>query len=219
MEHALLKKLQIKPGFVVKVIDAPENVDSIFLNKPDNISICYDEVNHFDALITFTTSQNQLKAQIESQLMYLNPKTIIWIFSPKKSSKIKTDLDLMKSWHELDVFGLNPCSSASVNEIWTALRLKFIGEIKPSGLRNDHIQTNDYSDFIDVVNKKVTLPSGLKFVLEQHPQAIRYFESLAYSNKKEYVLWILSAKQEKTRQARIDKVLIMLLDGKKNPSA
>ena len=72
--------------------------------------------------------------------MQLNSKTVFWVFTPKKSSKIKTDLDLMKTWQEMDVYGLNPCASAAVNETWTGLRLKFITDIKPSGLRNDHIK-------------------------------------------------------------------------------
>ncbi|RZL62140.1 MAG: hypothetical protein EOO93_10225 [Pedobacter sp.] len=219
VENALLKKLQIKAGFVVKVLDALDNVDFIFGKIPDDVFLRYDDVEHFDALITFTLSQNQLKAQIESQLKQLTAKTIFWIFTPKKSSKIKTDLDLMKTWQELDIYDLSPCASAAVNELWTALRLKFISEIKPSGLRNDHIKTNDYADYIDVANKIVSLPDDLKLTLESHPQAINYFQTLAYAHKKEYVLWILSAKQEKTRQSRIQKALEMLLSGKKNPTA
>lgn len=225
MENAFLKKLQIKTGFIVKVINAPENAAEIFGEIPDDVSLHFDDVSlhfddvvNFDALIAFITSQNQLKEQIENHLKQLNAKTIFWVFSPKKSSKIKTDLDLMKTWQELDVYGLNPCASAAVNEIWTGLRLKFITEIKPSGLRNDHIKTNDYSDYIDVANKIVTLPADLLTVLESQPKALNYFQSLAYSHKKEYVLWVLSAKQHKTRQSRIEKALDMLLNDKKNPS-
>jgi len=47
---------------------------------------------------------------------------------------------------------------------------------------------------------------------------LSYFNSLAYSHKKEYVLWILIAKQDKTRQARLEKTVNMLSLGKKNPS-
>ncbi|WP_421943704.1 YdeI/OmpD-associated family protein [Pedobacter sp.] len=218
MDNLLLKKLQVKSGFIVNVVDAPDNAPSIFGNIPDDVLFSYDNTDNFDVLIIFTTSQNQLKTQIESHLKQLNTKTIFWVFTPKKSSKIKTDLDLMKTWQELDVYGLNPCASAAVNETWTALRLKFITEIKPSGLRNDHIKTNDYSDYIDVVNKTVKLPEDLESLLEKEPKAFNHFQTLAYSHKKEYVLWILSAKQEKTKLSRLEKTLEMLLSGKKNPT-
>ncbi|MFD2147142.1 YdeI/OmpD-associated family protein [Mucilaginibacter antarcticus] len=45
-----------------------------------------------------------------------------------------------------------------------------------------------------------------------------FYQSLSYSNKKEYVLWILSAKQDKTRDERLERMVDKLNAGKKNPS-
>ena len=218
MENLLFKKLQIKPGFIIKIIDAPENSASIFDEVPQNIQLVFEDVNRFDALIAFSTSKVQLERQIQNELPWINDKTIFWIFTPKKSSKIASDLDLMKTWDELAKFDLSPCASASVNETWTALRLKFISAMKPSGLRNDHIKQNDFSQYIDVERKVVKLPERLLSALLQKQSALDYFESLSYSNKKEYVLWILTAKQEKTRAIRIEKAVEMLANQKKNPS-
>lgn len=218
MENPFLKKLQIRPNFTVKVVDPPENASAIFGEIPHDIYIQYNNPEVFNALITFSTSKKQLDLQIESNLSRINAKSIFWVFMPKKNSKIHSDLDLMKTWKELEVFGLAPCASASINETWTALRLKLISEVKPSGMRNDHIKTNEYGDYIDPENKIVKLPLDLAEALTPHPMALNYFNQLAYSHKKEYVLWILSAKQDKTRQARIEKALDMLQNGKKNPS-
>ncbi|KQM66069.1 hypothetical protein ASE74_09265 [Pedobacter sp. Leaf216] len=216
MENLLLKKLQVKPGYVIKVVDAPENSAAIFGDVPTNIT--FSEETDFNVLITFTINRDQLNQQIKNHLKKIDSKTIFWIFYPKKSSKIKSDLDLMKSWEELNVYGLTPCASAAVNETWTALRLKLITEVKPSGMRNDHIKTNDFGEYIDPVNKTVKLPEDLKSILENQPKALAYFNQLAYSHRKEYVLWVISAKQEKTRLNRLEKTLEMLLNGKKNPS-
>ncbi|WP_025144760.1 YdeI/OmpD-associated family protein [Pedobacter jeongneungensis] len=218
MENLLLKKLQVKSGYIVKVIDAPEYAAAIFGNIPFDIAFKYDEEADFNALITFTVNKDQLHQQIKNNLKHINAKTIFWVIYPKKSSKIKSDLDLMKSWEELNTFGLTPCASVAVNETWTALRLKLIDEVKPSGMRNDHIKTNPYGEYIDPVNKIVKLPDDLQAILIDHPQALAYFNQLAYSHRKEYVLWVLSAKQEKTRINRIEKTLDMLLNDKKNPS-
>lgn len=218
MENSFLKKLHIKPGNTVKVIDAPEEAASIFGDIPESVIFNYGGDAGFNVLITFTIMKDQLHQQILNHLKNIDSKTIFWVFYPKKTSKIASDLDLMKSWKELDAFGLGPCASAAVNETWTGLRLKFISEVKPSGMRNDHIKTNEYGGYIDPVNKIVNLPDDLKLLLENHPAALNYFNQLAYSHRKEYVLWILSAKQEKTRAARIEKTLEMLLNNKKNPS-
>ncbi|MNY58036.1 hypothetical protein D3C86_1943270 [compost metagenome] len=52
----------------------------------------------------------------------------------------------------------------------------------------------------------------------QHPKEQEFFNSLAYSHKKEYVLWILTAKQEKTKASRLEKTIELLKAGKKNPT-
>lgn len=218
MENSFLKKLQVKAGHIVKVIDAPAEAAAIFGGVPADIVFKYNEETDFNVLITFTINKEQLNQQIQSNLKNINAKTIFWVFYPKKSSKIKSDLDLMKSWDELHVFGLTPCASAAVNETWTGLRLKLLSEVKPSGMRNDHIKTNEYGEYIDPVNKTVNLPDDLKTALSNQPQALAYFNQLAYSHRKEYVLWILSTKQEKTRLNRIAKTLEMLLNRKKNPT-
>ena len=218
MENLFLKKLQVKPGYVIKVIDAPEQAALIFGKIPSDVTLKYNDEVDFNVLITFTTTKDQLDKQLQNYVKKTDAKTVIWIFYPKKSSKIKSDLDLMKSWEELNTFGLTPCASAAVNETWTALRLKLITEVKPSGICNDHIKTNEFGEYVDPVNKIVKLPEDFKSVLEHHPKVLDYFNQLAYTHRKEYVLWILSAKQEKTRINRIEKSLEMLLNGKKNPS-
>ncbi|MFD2287764.1 hypothetical protein GJU39_16190 [Pedobacter petrophilus] len=219
MENALLKKLQIKPGYQLNIINAPDNIADIFNDIPADVSVTYNAHVVFDAIIIFSTSHAQLHNQIESYLKAISAKTIVWIFYPKKSSKIQSDLDLMKSWRSIAVFGISPCASAAVNDVWTGLRMKPGTEVKKSGLGNEEIKSNEYGEYIDQVNKTVKIPADLAALLAEHPKASSYFSSLAYSHKKEYVLWLLTAKQAKTRSLRLDKTLEMLLNKKKNPSA
>ena len=218
MENLFLKKLQIKAAYRVKVLDAPENAAAIFGDIPPDIPLIYGGDTDFNALIIFATSKATLNLQIADNLEQIDAKTIFWVFYPKKSSKVESDLDLMKTWKELEVYGLSPCASAAVNDIWTGLRLKLSTEVKASGMRNDHIKSNEYGAYIDPVNKTVKLPPDLEALLGNNLVALTFFNSLAYSHRKEYVLWILSAKQEKTRLSRLEKTVDMLLDRKKNPS-
>jgi uncharacterized protein YdeI (YjbR/CyaY-like superfamily) len=55
-------------------------------------------------------------------------------------------------------------------------------------------------------------------VLANSTAAMTFFDSLSFTNKKEYVVWILSAKQEKTKNDRLEKLTEKLLAKKKNPS-
>ena len=137
---------------------------------------------------------------------------------PKKSSGIPSDLDMMHSWEQLAKYGLDGVASASVDSAWTAIRFRPKDQVKKSAVGNESISQNELGEYIDVVNRLVSLPPFLKAQLEQHPKALEFFNTLSYTNKKEYVLWLLTAKQEKTRSERLTKTVDKLLAGKKNPA-
>lgn len=66
------------------------------------------------------------------------------------------------------------------------------------------------NEFIDTKNRVVNLPEDVKQALENEPVAFAVYQKLAYSHQKEYLVWILTAKCEETRKARIVKMIIQL---------
>ena len=68
---------------------------------------------------------------------------------------------------------------------------------------------------LDVEEREVNVPEDLVQALESLPLAKSVFNQLSYSHKKEYVNWILCARQAETRQRRIEKALMLLSQGKK----
>lgn len=218
MENQLLKKLKIKSGTKVCVINAPDNLENIIGGLPGDIQFSFGETETYQALLIFAITKVDMVQALDLQYKQIDEQMICWIIYPKAKTRLASDLNLMQSWEELKVYHLTPCASAAVDEIWTALRIKPEGTQKKSGIGNAEIQQNEFGKFVDVVNKIVTLPPELKERLSLEPQALAYFEQLAYSHKKEYVLWILSAKQEKTKLDRTEKMVAMLLKGKKNPT-
>lgn len=216
MENTLLKKLQIKSGFKVKVLNAPENFPVIIGDLPSDIEFSFKTETTFDGLLVFAITKGDLLNVLKTET--IGVKTICWIFYPKAKSKLASDLNLMQSWDDLKTFNLTPCGSAAIDETWTALRIKPESELKRSGLGNAEIAKSDYGNYIDVENKIINLPEDLKSELEKSTKALNFYEQLSYSNRKEYVLWVLTAKQEKTRTDRISKTVEKLIAGKKNPS-
>lgn len=65
----------------------------------------------------------------------------------------------------------------------------------------------------------VTIPSDLADRLSSAPLAHNFFEQLSYTNKKEYVQWIESAKKVETRTTRLTRTIEMLIQGKKSPNS
>lgn len=218
MENQFLKKLQLKPGFKASVINAPENASTIFGDIPTEITFSNDIQQQQEAYLIFAITKADMFAALKAIEKSIADKTIVWIFYPKAKTPLAADLNLMQSWEDLTKLNLAPCGSAAVNEIWTGIRIKTAASQKRSGVGNAEIANNEYGQYIDVANKIVTLPEDLKIALTAQPDALAYYEMLAYSHRKEYVLWVITAKQEKTRTDRIHKMIEKLLSKKKNPA-
>jgi hypothetical protein len=214
----LAKKLQMKPGKHWLLFNAPANYLPILEPLPEETKISFEAKGNFDGIQLFVKDSAELIENLKLIAPVLATDTILWIIFPKKSSGIKTDLEMMSGWEVGKIYGLKPVAAISVNEVWTSLRFKPEDQIKISDGRNDNIRQNEYSAYIDVDNKIITLPDEIKTILQQNTQALANYEKLSYSNKKEYVLWILTAKQEKTRTERLEKMVDKLAAGKKNPS-
>lgn len=217
MENQLFKKLQIKVGFSVNLFNAPDNVLAI-LGETSTLQVYFNHLQSTDAILIFANTNALLTEALQQLKQIITDKTVCWVCYPKTKSGLSTDLNLMQNWENLKAFQLSPCASASINDIWTSIRIKPEASLKKSGKANADIQQNEYAKYIDVQSKTVILPDDLGKELAKHPTALTFYQQLSYSNKKEYVIWILSAKQEKTRQERVEKAVAKLLAGKKNPT-
>jgi hypothetical protein len=68
---------------------------------------------------------------------------------------------------------------------------------------------------LDSEERQVVVPDDLLQAFVDQPTAKDVFENLSNSHKKEYVNWILGARQEETRRRRIEKAVELLSHGKK----
>ncbi|WP_428330787.1 YdeI/OmpD-associated family protein [Mucilaginibacter sp.] len=214
----IAKKLQIKPGKRWLFYSAPDNYLAALEPLPEGVTTDFYIEDEHDGIQLFVINRDELSTSLGMIARVLKPDTIFWITYPKKSSGSNSDLQIMGNWDSLDKYGLQVVAAISIDHFWTALRIKPKGLSKLSDSRNDAIKQNEYANYIDVDNKLISLPEAMQAVLAQSPNAMAFYESLSYSNKKEYVIWILSAKQESTKQERLVKLVEKLLDQKKNPS-
>lgn len=73
----------------------------------------------------------------------------------------------------------------------------------------------DVEIVLDTEPREVSVPADLQTALDADPEARQFFQSLSYSHKSAYVLWIESAKKDETRQRRIHEAITMLKEGRK----
>ena len=69
----------------------------------------------------------------------------------------------------------------------------------------------------DTEERIVEVPAELQALLNINPKAEEFYNTLSYTNRKEYVRWITSAKKQETKDRRLEKSIEMLLSGIKTP--
>jgi hypothetical protein len=214
--NALAKKLLIKPGTSWLFYNAPSECMSLLQPLPDGVSVVAEVSSGINGILFFSTKRAQLIGQLEILTPVIKDDTVVWVCYPKKSSAIDTDLAMMQ-WDMLPPFGLDAVANAAFDDKWTGVRLRLLGQRKKTGVGIDEIRENEYGKYIDVDKKLITLPPDVQEALQAEPAAFAVYEKLAYSHRKEYIMWILGAKQQKTRDDRLVKMVEMLLAHKKNP--
>lgn len=214
--RSLSEKLLLKAENRVLLVNQPSNYTSILNPLPEGITLHTEAEGHFNAIHLFVQNKSSLKSELKRLISLMTQDTIIWIIYPKKSSKVSSDLHMNDTWTEVAEFNLSPVASVAIDETWTAIRLKRKELIKRTQISNSAIKGNELGKYIDTEQRIIILPEYLVKSLSE--EAINYFKTLSYTNKKEYLVWILSAKQDKTRTERILKMEEKLVKGKKNPS-
>jgi len=118
----LAKKLGIKEGCRLGVMNQPENYFDLFTEIP-RIELIKDKRQKKDLLHYFTTSAAELKSDIAFLRESIAQDGAIWISWPKKASNMKTDLneDLIRKMALEN--GLVDIKVCAVDEVWSGLKL------------------------------------------------------------------------------------------------
>lgn len=71
---------------------------------------------------------------------------------------------------------------------------------------------------IDLEERITIAPEDFELIFSKNKKAKGLFNELSYKNRKEYIVWITSAKKIETRERRLADTVHKLLKGLKNPS-
>ena len=173
------------------------------------LSFRYQKKKEFDSVIVFVEDEKELEKLLPEADKKRGKEGQLWLSYPKKSGSIETDLNRDVTWNSIKAHGLEPVRLISVNEDWSSMRVvRKSDRKKPSKFGQDPPGVNR-------TTKIVTPPDDLLSEFEKHSKAKDFFESLAFSHKREYVAWIYGAKKEATRKRRIKRTIEALKQGKK----
>ena len=118
----LAKKLGIKEGFTVSIINQPDYYFNLFTDLP-KIKITEDKKTKKDFIHYFVTEEKELIKNIKSLKEQIVQKGMIWISWPKKSSKVETDIteDVIRNLALKN--GLVDVKVCAMDEVWSGLKL------------------------------------------------------------------------------------------------
>jgi len=163
----LAKKLQLKAGKSWLFYNAPANYPALIEPLPEDTKIAFSPEGNFDGIQLFVVNNEDLINSLKVIQPLLKPETVFWIAYPKKSSGIKSDLEMMGSWDEPGKYGLRVVTAASIDDTWTALRFKPVEQTQTSDTCNTEIRNNEYAAYIDVDNKQIKLPAEIQTVFSK----------------------------------------------------
>jgi len=169
-----------------------------------------------DQLHWFVRNKAEMEKDMEKVLRFLKDQVVCWIYYPKGSSGIQTDLTRDKGWEKLLKQNLQWLSLISFNDHWSAFGMR----LKTGTDQNKESKRPEPAvfDYVDPKTKTVNLPEVLASRLKKNKKAAAFFNSLSFTNKKEYIEWIVSAKREETQKERLRATLERLEKGWKNPA-
>ena len=213
MPKTIAEKLRIKEGNVICTIHSPVGFADMVGKLPKHARIT-TQAEHCDQVHWFVKTKKQLDQELATVLSNKNAEAVYWIYFPKASSKIQTDLSRDRGWDELLKHNFEMASLISFDDTWSAFRL----QRKSANTDKKPAAEPEILKYIDAVKKLVHLPGDFMAALKEHPKEKRWFDQLSFTNKKEFVEWIVSAKKEETRLTRIQQSVERLGMQWKNPS-
>lgn len=125
----LSKKLGIKDGFSILLINEPSYYFKLFADFPEKINILKNpEAESADFVHLFCTFFNELTVLASSCKHSLKKNGLLWVSWPKGSSNIQTDLKRDPIREHLLSIGLVDVKVAAIDEDWSGL--KFVYRVK-----------------------------------------------------------------------------------------
>jgi hypothetical protein len=121
----LLKKLGIKDGDTVVVIDGPDGLDI-----PVTATRLPTSAATADVIVFFTTERARLERELGTLRRAMTPSAGLWIAWPKKASKVPTDMTEDVVREVALPTGLVDNKVCAIDETWSGLRLVIRKELR-----------------------------------------------------------------------------------------
>ncbi len=222
MAISVSDKLKIKQGYSLLTLHAPDNFKKGLAPVPTGVTISDSAsggTKTYNQVHWFVINKAQMEKEMSRVLKLVKPEVIVWVYYPKGTSKMQADLTRDKGWDCLLKEGdkLTWISLISFDDTWSVFGFRAKTEADKKKEAKPKPEREIFK-WVNPVTKEVKLPDDLESLLNKNKKQSDFFNALSFTNKKEYIEWIVTAKREETRTERLNGTIERLGKGWKNPS-
>jgi hypothetical protein len=127
--NPLAKKLVLKPGQRFLLLNAPAGYLALLGELPAGTTLEENPSGQYDLVQAFVKSKAEAEALWQAAAGAVRPGGILWMSYPKKTSGIKTDINRDSGWESLKAAGWDTVAAVAIDDTWSALRFRPVGEI------------------------------------------------------------------------------------------
>jgi len=120
----LAKKLGIKPGNRIMLVNEPAHYRNLFEDWPSGVELEPDGTD-LDFVHLFMTQEKDLESLVRDTMDRLKKTGTIWVSWPKGTSKIETDLNRDLIREAVLQIGLVDVKVAAIDENWSGLKFMY----------------------------------------------------------------------------------------------
>ncbi|MEO5946289.1 MAG: YdeI/OmpD-associated family protein [Chitinophagaceae bacterium] len=216
MANTIAQKLRIKEKETLLTVNAQIDFKKGLTGLPAGVKIVTTGKD-YNQVHWFVLNKAQLEKQMSKVMKLVKPEIIVWVYYPKGTSKIQTDLTRDKGWDCLmaESDKLKWINLISFNNTWSVFG--FRAKTNADKKKEAKPVEREIFNWVNSTTKEVRLPDELTVALKNNKKLSNYFHSLAFSHKKEYIEWIVTAKKEETKMKRVEGTMERLEKKWKNP--
>src|SRR6476469_5071099 len=97
MANSIADKLRIRKDFILLTLNAPADFEKGLKKLPAGVEI-FESGKQYAQAHWFVYNRDQLEKELSKAMRLVKPGVIVWVYYPKGTSRVQTDLTRDKGW-------------------------------------------------------------------------------------------------------------------------